>query len=156
MENPIALVNAISERGARLGRVLSVLQGKFGGAAEPGERRAKVMGEIVERFPENAHMRGILVEQSIELADKGSKFATAVGHPNTGRGVPGFENPACGIGDLAQWTGRMPREQGGDHGRKSQDGDTDRAKGMPQGSEQHGTVVGAATDLDQAPVEQRS
>ena len=152
MEDTIALVNTICERSARLCRVLSVLECEFGGATKPRQRRAKVVGEIVQRFAQNAHVCGVFIEESIELADEDGQLTAAVGRPDSRGEVAGFENPARCIGDFAQRTRRAPcEERAGGHRKKKHDGTY--CASAPQRREQHGAAVRAAANLDQASVE---
>ena len=114
MEDAVRFIDAIGEGFAGFGGVAVVAQRKFGGAAETRERRAEIVGEVVEGFAEDADVGGVFVEEGVELCDEGGEFAAAAGAGHAGGEVTGFEDAAGGGGDGAERAGGAPREEDAD------------------------------------------
>lgn len=110
VEDAVGFVDAIGQRGAGFSGIAGVLQGEFGGAAEASERSAEIVREVVEGLAQDAHVRGVFVEEGVELGDEGGEFAATAGGGDPSGKVAGFENAASGGGDGAERASGAPSE----------------------------------------------
>ncbi len=98
VEKPVRLVDAVGERRPGLGRVSALAQRQFRACAQPGERRAQVVGEVVKGLAQHPDVCGVLVEKLVQLVHKDRKFPAAARGRDSGIAVPHLEDSARSIG----------------------------------------------------------
>ena len=148
VEDAVGFVDAIGQRGAGFSGIAGVLQGEFGSAAEASERSAEIVREVVEGLAQDAHVRGVFVEEGVELGDEGGEFAATAGGRDPSGKVAGFQYAASGGGDGAERASGAPSED--DAGGKGEDerAGADEGEGAFQRGEEHGAAIEDTADLE--------
>ena len=111
VEDSLGFLDTISEGLASSGGVRPRLQRLFGGGAQAGQRRAQVVGDIIQGLAHGAEQRLIFVEEPVEHADQFVEFIVGGAERDAGIELAGADNRARGRDDLAHGLRGAVREE---------------------------------------------
>ena len=100
-EHALGFLEAIGQRLAGGGRLGAGLQGDLGHAAQAGQRRAQVVGDVVERLAHGADQGLVLIEQRVEQAHQLVELVVGLADRDAGIELAGADDGAGGGDDLA-------------------------------------------------------
>jgi hypothetical protein len=146
-EDTIGFLDGIGERLAELRDLRVAAQGDFGGAAQARQRRAEVVGDVIEGFTHAANERLVFVEHGIEEAGEFIEFVVGFARRNTGVEVAGADDGLGGGNNLAQRARRIPGEERAAGDAEQDDGRDDADEAGAERFEEEFVVVGAAPDF---------